>query len=69
MIKQIAFISILLLFSLVVPGCGDGGDKGACVPKAAPYSCGDDFTAGECDLMNGTFYSGKSCSAIGFRSS
>jgi len=48
----------------LLPACGHD-EKGACVPRAAPDACGDDYTSGQCDVMNGDFHPGKKCSDIG----
>lgn len=39
-------------------------EKGACIPRALPQNCADDFTSGECDSINGNFYEGMKCSDL-----
>lgn len=49
-----------LSLAATLAGCGSdgGGSKGTCRTAGG---CGDDFTRGQCDLLNGTFGKGKSC--------
>jgi hypothetical protein len=49
--------------TLVLAACGS--EKGACVPRANPMACGENYTEGECNLINGDHYPGKSCADIG----
>lgn len=66
----LARILSLVAMMIALGSCGGGGDndKGACVRGTGISStCGDDFTAGQCDLVNGTFHGNKSCSDLGFR--
>lgn len=55
---------LVLGLSLLLPACGDD-TKGACIPRASPQACGDDYTSGQCDLLNGDFYPGKTCKDLG----
>ena len=58
--KLLKILSLFIAFAFFITACGSGGGtKGACIPKANPYGCGNDFTSGECKLINGTFYPGK----------
>ena len=67
--------SILRIFAVIaiaigpLTSCGGGGnEQGACVRgTGVSASCGDDFTSGQCGLVNGTFYESKSCKDLGFR--
>ena len=70
MIRQIFSVSVAAFLALTQVACGGGGnEKGACVGgSGATATCGDDFTATSCTLVNGTgFYEGKTCKALGFR--
>jgi hypothetical protein len=56
----------LLPFLIGVASCGGGGGKGACTSGSGiSTGCADGFTSGQCDSVNGTFYEGTSCSALG----
>jgi hypothetical protein len=59
-----------IVFALALSACG-GGDPatGACVRgTGVGATCGDDFTAGQCSLINGNaFHEGKTCKDLGFR--
>lgn len=50
------FLVLALISSLV--GCGGGSDKGSCTTG---NGCGEDFTEGQCSLLNGYFDEGGSC--------
>lgn len=52
--------ALLIALSLIaiLAGCGGGGDKGSCTTG---NGCGDDFTEGQCSLLNGYFEEGGSC--------
>ncbi len=60
-----------LIISCFLFGCGSDSDsKGACVRGSGiTAGCGDDFTKGECDMINGDFHKGDSCEDLGFTSS
>lgn len=64
-LMQLTFLSLALLMA----SCGNQ-QKGACVRgTGVAANCGDDFTAGQCSLINGTaFYPGKTCQQLGFSS-
>jgi hypothetical protein len=59
---RLVFLAAAL--TCLLGACGDD-KKGACVPRASPLACGDDFTSGQCDTVNGDFYPGKTCAEIG----
>lgn len=61
-------IALFLALCLLV-ACGGDPPKGACVRgSGVTASCGDDFTAGQCELVNGdTFHEGRTCRDLGFR--
>lgn len=67
--RNIIIICLYLFVSMVFfTACDtDSNDKGACV-RSSPLGCADGFTKGECDIINGTFYKGKSCDDLGFNS-
>jgi hypothetical protein len=67
--KQITGFVLAVLTTILITACGDGGEKGACIPRANPFACGNDFTAGQCDMMNGKFYPGQTCADLGYGSS
>ena len=49
--------------SIVVLSCNP--PPGACtVGSGITRSCGDDFTSGQCGLINGTFYEGLTCADL-----
>ncbi len=50
----------ILFLAIALAGCGSGGggSKGTCRTAGG---CGDDFTHGQCQLLNGSFSKGKSC--------
>ena len=57
----------LFLTLLICAGCG-GGSEGACTRgSGVTQTCGDDFTSGQCGIVNGTYRGdGTKCSDIGF---
>lgn len=59
------FCFLFFTGTLFVCGCSDSDDNGACEISTG---CGDDFTAGECNIMNGDFYEGLTCDEIGSNS-
>jgi len=59
-----SWLFAVVLLAVAASACGDD-TKGACIPRASPQSCGDDYTSGECDLMNGDFYPNKTCEELG----
>ncbi len=62
-------VCIGILLAVLFTACSKQSE-GACVRwSGISSSCGDGFTSGKCDMMNGKFYEGKSCSDLGFRSS
>jgi hypothetical protein len=70
MLQRNFVLGCLLLLSLGQYSCGGGSNdsKGACVGGPNPNACGDDFTAAQCDLVNGdTFHEGKTCRELGYR--
>ena len=60
-----------LLMLILLSGCGgNDSDRGACIWGSGIGSgCWDDYTPGQCNMMNGTLYKGKSCSDYGYTSS
>lgn len=71
LIKFSTLIIIGLMISCFSLGCDNSSnDKGACVRGSGiTAGCGDDFTKGECDMINGDFEKGATCEELGFRSS
>jgi hypothetical protein len=69
MLQRSFVLGCLLLLSLGQSSCGGSDDsKGACVGGPNPRACGDDFTAGQCTLVNGdAFHEGKTCRELGYR--
>ena len=71
MIRQMFSLSVSILLAMAQAACGGGGgnEKGACVRgSGATATCGDDFTAASCTLVNGSgFHEGKTCKDLGFR--
>lgn len=70
MIRQMFSMSVSILLALAQAACGGGGNEnGACVRgSGATATCGDDFTATTCTLVNGSgFHEGKTCKELGFR--
>jgi hypothetical protein len=70
MIRQMFSVSVSIFLVLTQVACGGGGNaNGACVRgSGATATCGDDFTATSCTLVNGTgFYEGKTCKELGFK--
>ena len=63
-LRSLRWAFAVACLALLFAGCGDD-EKGACIPRASPQSCGDDYTSGECDLMNGDFYPNKTCEELG----
>jgi len=62
----LCIMALLILF--VIIACPKSDDKGACVRGSGiTAGCGDDFTKGECSMINGSFHEGDSCSDLGFR--
>lgn len=61
----IGLMSVFVFFS----GCSNTSENGACIRgTGVKAGCGDDFTAGECDALSGTFYEGDSCSDLAYNS-
>lgn len=56
----------LFLMALLLVSCGHQ-PTGACVRgSGVAANCGDDFTAGQCSLVGGSFYQGQTCQQLGF---
>jgi hypothetical protein len=68
MIKRLWLTLALLASSALILSCGGSDPKGACVSGSGIGShCGDDFTAGQCDMVNGDhWYEGKTCKDLGY---
>jgi hypothetical protein len=60
---------LVVVTTAIMAGCGGGDDDGACLRGSGiTQSCGDDFTSGQCDIVNGRFSEGNSCADLGFSS-
>ena len=62
-------LCVILMIASLSACLGDNNKKGACVPRANPLGCADNYTKEKCDMLNGRFYEGKSCSDLGYTSS
>ena len=65
-----SFLAVIALLVTSLAGCGgDANEHGACVRgTGVSASCGDDFTSGQCTLVNGSaFHEGRTCKDLGFR--
>lgn len=51
-------LTVMFLILALASCGGGGGKKGTCTNAGG---CGDDFTHGQCSLINGTFHAGASC--------
>jgi hypothetical protein len=67
MLRRISLSSIALFLALAQLACDDN-PTGACITGTGLTAhCGDDFTAGQCALVNGDeFFEGKTCKELGF---
>ena len=66
--KRIIYLLPIFIFivGLVIIGCGvNDDDNGACVWPGT--SCIDNKTSGQCHLIDGSFYKGKTCAQLGYR--
>ena len=70
-VRKSALFATLISILFVAYGCGSSSsDDGACTRGSGiTRSCGDDFSRGECDLINGTFHEDRTCADLGFSSS
>ena len=60
------FPVFVFILSLSINGCEDD-NKGACVTGSGiGRRCGDNYTHGQCELINGTLYLGQTCAELGF---
>lgn len=56
---------LLCLVGLTVGTTGCHPAQGAClVGSGITRSCGEDYTGGQCSIINGTFYEGASCADL-----
>jgi hypothetical protein len=68
-IRITGFLLFILMTTIILSSCS-GDKKGSCVVGTGiTASCGDDFTSGQCSLINGSFYEEQTCSDLGFGSS
>jgi hypothetical protein len=68
-IRKTGLLLLILLAAIILSSCS-GDKKGSCVVgHGITASCGDDFTSGQCSILNGRFYEGTTCSDLGFSSS
>ena len=64
--KSTLGVCLDVLGVIVLSGCGDD-EKGACVwGSGIGAKCWDDYTSGQCSMMNGSLHVGKKCSDFGF---
>ncbi|MBK8167660.1 MAG: hypothetical protein IPK64_17070 [bacterium] len=66
-IRSVSLLVLALVLPLLfVAGCGDD-ETGACT-WGSGYSgrCWEDFTAGQCDMMNGDLHLGATCADFGY---
>lgn len=69
--KRSAVFAFALIAAIAacLSGCGDD-EKGACTwGSGFSGKCWDDFTAGQCNSMNGALHVGKKCSDFGYGTS
>lgn len=60
LVNVFMLLAVVFILAMGLVACGGGGNtKGACTHPAA--GCGDDFTKGECSLINGNFHPGATC--------
>ncbi|MCW5635371.1 MAG: hypothetical protein KIT17_18685 [Rubrivivax sp.] len=67
--RQILLLAAPAAVALTLGACGGDPPTGACVSGSGrTASCGDDFTHGQCNLINGDrWYEGRTCSDLGYR--
>jgi len=64
-----SFVAALAFILLCLTSCGGSDDEGgACVSGIGVSArCREDFTSGQCQLINAEFHAGKTCASLGFR--
>jgi hypothetical protein len=67
--SNLSFVTFAALLLAVLAGCGgDDDESGACVSgTGVSAACRDDYSSGQCQLINAQYHVGKSCRDLGFR--
>jgi hypothetical protein len=67
--SNLRFIAAVVFILVSLPGCGGDDDEGgACVSgTGVSAQCRDDYSSGQCQLINAEFHAGTTCAALGFR--